>query len=230
MLSSRRHGARTNVPKWRAIAWSNPSFVSTASPAAPGWCASGGNHRGRLCRRSFCCPRRPQHGHAVLNRRPDENCRKGCARIPAAPTRMLERAGRLWRPRPDQSRRDKGRFQFDRPRQVDRSMSIEMPANGSRTQLRFVETRRSRSGPRSDDDNPRELLKGAAIQLAGKSVEHCARLPRRCVVQFRQCGQCISDPSGFVNRKIIFSQCRSGGNALRARRAPQSECLRPPPG
>jgi hypothetical protein len=51
-------------------------------------------------------------------------------------------------------------------------MLIEMSADGPRAQLRFIEMRRSRSGPRPDDYNPRELPTGAAIKLAGKSVEH----------------------------------------------------------
>ena len=115
MPSSRRHGARTNAPKWRAIASSTPSSVSTASPTAPGWCTSGGNHRGWLCRRRrSAAPAVASTAYAVLNRRPDENWRNGCVRrIPATPTRTLQRAGRLWRSRPDQSRHDKGRSQFD---------------------------------------------------------------------------------------------------------------------
>jgi hypothetical protein len=42
------------------------------------------------------------------------------------------------------------------PRHVDRSMSIEIFADGSRAQFRFIETWGTRSGTRARRDNPRE--------------------------------------------------------------------------
>ena len=53
------------------------------------------------------------------------------------------------------------------PQHVDRSILIEMSADGSRAQLRFIGAWRTRSGTRARRDNPRESPKGVPIRLAG---------------------------------------------------------------